>query len=320
MSEFDSEEPPRRARRIDRDDRDDDRYDDRRDRRPEKASNGMAVAALVLGILSLLCAFFAGIPAMICGFIGLSKAKKTGVGKGMALTGLVLGGVGTVLVTAAMGYGLFFSVSKVKEAAGRQTTTNNMKQIGLGVLNYHDSFDRLPPPDFVGVSVNPPNSGPPDNRLSWRVAILPNIEQDRVYRQMTPQAGWSGNKQHAATKIKIYADPEPDSGPDTRIRAFVGKDTMFPQGGGRTLLTDDGTSNTILAVEAADKVPWPQYNELPYDPNGPLPKLGRDGANGFVVLMADGSVKFVRKSIDPKILRAAITANGREDLPVNWFE
>lgn len=319
MSEFDSEEPPRRARRIDRDD--DDRYDDRRDRRPAKASNGMAVAALVLGILSLLCAFFAGIPAMICGFIGLSKAKQTGVGKGMALTGLVLGGVGTVLVTSAMGYGMYYSMFKIREAAGRVTTVNNMKQIGLAVDNYHAAIGYLPP-GYVGDGwFRLQTKLPPDDRLSWRVAILPYLEQDLAYRQITPEAGWSGNKQHAATKIKVYADPEPDAGPDTRIRAFVGKETIFPPDGKVKLgSVQDGLSNTILAAEAADKVPWPQYKELPYDPNGPLPKLGRDGANGFLVVMADGSVKFLKKSIDPKILRAAITPAGGENLPVNWGE
>ncbi len=62
-------------------------------------NNGMAVAALVLGILTFVCLGpIAGILAIIFGFLGMKKAKEIGgTGKGMALAGLILGAVGTVL-------------------------------------------------------------------------------------------------------------------------------------------------------------------------------------------------------------------------------
>ena len=57
----------------------------------------MAVAALVLGILTFVCLGpIAGILAIIFGFLGMKKANETGTGKGMSIAGIVLGAVGTV--------------------------------------------------------------------------------------------------------------------------------------------------------------------------------------------------------------------------------
>ena len=70
-----------------------------------QAGNGMAVAALVLGILSLILSwllvvdFILAVLAIIFGAVGLSTAnKRNGAGKGMAIAGLVLG-----LITIALG-------------------------------------------------------------------------------------------------------------------------------------------------------------------------------------------------------------------------
>ncbi|HWB71157.1 MAG TPA: septum formation family protein, partial [Egibacteraceae bacterium] len=69
---------------------------------PQRPSNGLAIAALIVGIIALLIAFipfagFLGIVALVLGFLGLSRAKRPGVpGKGMAITGLVTGGLGVL--------------------------------------------------------------------------------------------------------------------------------------------------------------------------------------------------------------------------------
>lgn len=60
---------------------------------------GMAVTAMVCGILSLtLCGCFTGIPAAICGWIGMKQADRGEAGgKGMAVAGLIMGIVNLVL-------------------------------------------------------------------------------------------------------------------------------------------------------------------------------------------------------------------------------
>lgn len=69
----------------------------------QRATNGMAVAGLVLGILGVFIPFL-GILALIFAGIGMSKANDNGgSGKGMAIAGLVLGIVGTLVTLYILG-------------------------------------------------------------------------------------------------------------------------------------------------------------------------------------------------------------------------
>ena len=69
------------------------------------------------------------------------------------------------------------AVQKVREAANRMSCRNNLKQLALGFMNYHDSFRKLPP-DRVGR----------DAYLTWAALILPYIEADNIYRLWNPPA------------------------------------------------------------------------------------------------------------------------------------
>lgn len=65
---------------------------------PKSTSNGMAIAALVLGILSFVCLGpIAGVLAIVFGILGMKKANEVGTGKGMAIAGMVLGIIGTIV-------------------------------------------------------------------------------------------------------------------------------------------------------------------------------------------------------------------------------
>ena len=78
-------------------------------------------------------------------------------------------------------------------------------------------------------------------------------------------------------------------------------------------ITDlNGTSNTFLAVEAGEAVPWTMPDELPFDPKKP-PKLGGHFPGGFLALMCDGTVRFVSKDIPPETIAKAV--NYRNTIP-----
>jgi prepilin-type N-terminal cleavage/methylation domain-containing protein len=69
------------------------------------------------------------------------------------------------------------AVQKVREAAARTQCANNLKQMGLALHNYNDTYRRLP----YG------RSGGGSKDHSWALLLLPFVEQDNVYRIFTNQ-------------------------------------------------------------------------------------------------------------------------------------
>ena len=76
----------------------------------------------------------------------------------------------------------------------------------------------------------------------------------------------------------------------------------------------DGTSNTLMVLEAKDAVPWSKPDELSFDPAAApsLEGAGSPHPGGFNASMADGSVRFFKNTIDLKVFRALITRAGGE--------
>jgi hypothetical protein len=315
--EDDDDDRPRRRRREDDDD-----YDDRprrEGRRQQAPTNGTATAALILGVLSFFTLCLTGIPAIICGLIALGKP----VGRGMAVAGICLGTLGTI----GGGIAGYFGYMAAESARARVKDTNNLKQIGVAMHNQHSAMNRISAPYATD------NFGKQNKDLSWRVGILPYIEQDNLYKQYRLDEAWDSpaNRKLSDTAIATYTTPldEVRASTKTPYRVFVSPARQF-DGGARAMFTDDGqpvsitsitdgTSNTIMVAHAFEQVPWAEPRELKYDSKGPLPKLGHPNApGGFTVLMADGSVRFIRNDVSERTLRAAITKDGGEVLGGDW--
>jgi RNA polymerase sigma factor (sigma-70 family) len=201
------------------------------------------------------------------------------------------------------------AVQKTRTAARRMQSTNNLKQIALAMHNYADAYGHFPPAAIRATDGTP--------LLSWRVAILPFIEGDALYKQFHLDEPWDSehNKKLLEKMPLTYAPTnvatkEPYT---TFYQVFTGQDTVFedPQGNKFQDVTD-GLSNTLLAVEAGKAVPWTKPEDLRYDPKKPLPKLGGQFPEGFVAAFCDGSCRFISKEVDEKLLRALITRNGGE--------
>jgi len=317
---------PRRRRRRERDDRDGDRHDDD-DRRAEPPSNGPAMTSMVLGIISFVGGITA-IPGLICGFVGLSKAKKLGgAGKGQAVAGTVMSGVGLIVLGLTV-WLVISLLGRNDERKTREVASNNLKQIGIAMHSYHDANDQF----STGIARRPNDVGGRPlrdselaNKLSWRVEVLPYLEQGNVFNAMNLNEPWDSatNRRFADTPISQYSDPETRADPTTRWRTFYGPGTPFDPNAPRRLSfaqISDGTSNTIMVAESGEKVTWSRFGEIKFDEaNPPVPStFGRAGKDSFQVLMFDGSVRNVRKSISPQTFEYAITHAGGEVLAGDW--
>jgi RNA polymerase sigma factor (sigma-70 family) len=196
-------------------------------------------------------------------------------------------------------------------------SAQSLKEIGIALHAYYDVHGRFPAHAIYDKDGNA--------LLSWRVAILPFIDQKALYNQFRLHEPWDSphNKKLIPKMPRIYG---PLANADnkkymTSYQVFVGAGTLFDGSAGlRIADVPDGTSNTIAAVEAGKAVIWTRPLDLAYSPNKPLPKLGGAFKNGFHILFADGGVSFVKLKYDEKKMRYAILRNDGEPLDVNTLD
>jgi hypothetical protein len=167
--------------------------------------------------------------------------------------------------------------------------------------------------------------------LSWRVAILPALKQDEIYKQFKLDEPWDGpnNKKLIAKMPQIFAAPgKAEAEGMTHYRSFSGKETMMPPpepgkpamrvpGLNYPFGISDGTFTTALIVEAAEPVIWTKPEELEFDRQKPLPKLGGVFADGYHIAFASAGVYFFKTgSLSDETLKAMITPAGGENFPL----
>ena len=238
--------------------------------------------------------------------------KKPGGSNTGVIVGIVVGVLAlSMCACVPVMIGLLLpAVQSVRTAAARLTSQNNMKVIGLAMFSQEDATGSFQGPFAPGAT---------NQDHSFRVGLLPYMEQNGLYKQIDLTQPWDGvkNSPFTGTPIKDFLDPaNPASvGTATPYRMFVGPGAMFDGTAKMPTLMSitDGTSNTIMAVAATQTVPWASPQELPYGPGIPLPPLGSTPtADGFIALMADGSVRYIRKTIPTADLRSLIEkADGR---------
>jgi hypothetical protein len=230
------------------------------------------------------------------------------------------GNVVSVKVEGAEAFGpmmaglLLPAVAKARDAAQRAQSTNNLKQIALAMHNYHDVHKRLPPAVLVGSDGK--------TKHSWRVALLPYLEQQNLYNQYRFDEPWDSenNQKLLAQMPAVYRHPTvPGIAGNRQSSSYyvlTGKGGIFndePAKSGTAFHEiPDGTSNTLFVVEAKRDIPWTKPEDISVDMEGQLPKLGGYARDGFAAAIADGSVRFLPQAIDPQILKAMFTAAGGE--------
>lgn len=198
------------------------------------------------------------------------------------------------------------AIKKVKEAAARAQSTNYLKQIGLAMHVYYDAHQVFPAHAIYSKDGKTP-------LLSWRVAILPYIEQLQLYNQFKLDEPWDSehNKKLIPKMPQIYGPLQGGNAEAglTYYQVFTGPDTPFP-GAKQLKIGDftDGLSNTLLVVEGKDMVVWtkPADLALPKEKDRLTP-IGGQFAKGTLGCFADGSVRFFDRSLTGPQLRSMVT-------------
>jgi prepilin-type N-terminal cleavage/methylation domain-containing protein/prepilin-type processing-associated H-X9-DG protein len=269
------------------------------------------------------------------------------------------------------------AVQKVRQAAMRIQCFNNLKQIGLGVMNYESAQKGLPPSRTTGNVGDAPWY---PYQHSWSAALLPYIEQTAAFSLYEYKANWNAPVNYTAirTNLKLFNCPMTPGQPrfDTTIAAqpaagdyhalnaikpFVGVNcfgyigitnvddhrlvgAMMRDYNTPISFITDGTSNTILVAEDAGRPKFYNAAQQVYDPVGkeggwadPNGAFSLDGANpdgsipgpcplncsnnsevysfhngGANVVLADGSVHYIKQSIDLCTLAKLVTRGGGE--------
>lgn len=269
-------------------------------------------------------------PCRSCGktvTVPLAKAAhipSSSSGSGGTFTAIAIAvavmGIGGVMCAGILVALLLPAVQAARTAARRMASQNNMKQIALAFHNYNDVNGQFPPAYQLDADGN--------KTMSWRVAILPYLEQQNVYQMYKSDQAWdsAANQAVGNVTIRTYQNPADAklSPTETSYMVITGPGTLF-DADKSTKFSEitDGTSNTILAVEVVGTgVKWFEPKDL--DINTMIMKINAGGANsigspfpgGANVAMADGSVRFMSNSVLEETLKAMITKSGGEVIPL----
>ena len=214
------------------------------------------------------------------------------------------------------------AVKETPEAARRLRARNNLLQCGLAMHNYNDTNGVLPIHGTgpKGAAIKNATDKP---LLSWRVAILPFIEEDALYRQFKLDEPWDSenNKKLIEKMPKLFGSiTKPGKPGYTHLQMVVGPTAMQP--GAVLQNIKDGTSQTIALVEAAEPVIWTKPDDVMVTgkeaPKELRKRFGGQFAGGFFVALWDGSVRFIPDTFGDQTIVLALNPNDGQPMPDEW--
>ncbi len=209
--------------------------------------------------------------------------------------------------------------TQVERAAAQQAKSmKNMRHLALAMHGYLSANNIFP----QAVLHDKPGNVP----YSWRIAILPYLNEQALYDEYDFSEPWDGPKnKKLLAKIPAVYQHSTEMGKNFNASYFVPKGdlTIFPSDGPGIPIDNilDGTSATILTVEAKLDIPWTKPEDFPVDidlnkPKQPAPKIPTFDPNRILVCLADGSIRSLPATIDSQSLRALFTKAGGE--VINW--
>lgn len=235
------------------------------------------------------------------------------------------------------------AVSSAREASRRTGCANNLRQIGLALRLHHEHHGRFP----VGAIEWRGRGDQSKRQLAWSIYVLPFLEQQAVYDRLDLQQAFDSpaNATAAAQIIPVFICPtsprgtrrvegrgpsdyggifgERIQGPNQPPKGIMILDVALSDAAVR-----DGLSNTLIVAEDTE---WPDGQWINgrniFDQAFPInaaPRFENDirsrhpgGAQG---VFADASVRFLDDQLDPQIVAAICTRDGREPVAAGTLD
>lgn len=181
-------------------------------------------------------------------------------------------------------------------AAEAFDAVHSLKQLGLAMHNFHDAWGSFPPPASVSKDGKP--------LLSWRVYLLPYLDQSPLYAKFHLDEPWDSphNRPLIRQMPAVFASDAIDrnlEGKTTFLLPVADETPFHGKSGSHIRDIRDGTSNTVMILQASPEqaVPWTKPGDLPIDWKH-LDKLFPASLKSFRAAFCDGSV---HSHLNPKM-------------------
>ncbi len=214
------------------------------------------------------------------------------------------------------------TMQQIVTGSSRPNAMNSLKQIALGMHNFYDVYGHFPPQALTDAKGK--------RLLSWRVLILPYLDQAALYNEFHLDEPWdSEHNMKLVAKIpavlKSTSSPGEKQEPGkTRFVAPLTVNSTFGRVGPGVRFQDitDGTSNTLMIVEASsDKsVIWTKPEDLTINEADRLGSIINATSDGFAACMCDGSARLFPRRILPATLQGILSINGGEIIDLSNIE
>jgi hypothetical protein len=303
-----------------------------------------ALASFLLGLASLALFALTGLPALLLGLRGVRAVNASDGrlrGRSLALAGMVLGGLGTLVTVLGT---LAIVVIHLRTVSDRTECVNNLRQLGLALNRHVEAHGAFPP------AAVPNRRLPPRRRLSWLAAVLPYLAEgtpagkryEALAGRLDLRQAWDApaNADAVRTPVPVFLCPgHPDLSRQRQAAhatyvglAGIGPDAArlprtdpragvfgYDQGVKLREVTTGISYVTMVAETAAENGPWaaggpPTVRGLDPEtedyigPGCPFGGLHRGGLNA---LRVDGSVRWVSDAVSPGEFRAQVTLSGK---------
>jgi prepilin-type N-terminal cleavage/methylation domain-containing protein/prepilin-type processing-associated H-X9-DG protein len=244
------------------------------------------------------------------------------------------------------------AIQATQEAARRTVCGNNLRQIGIGMLNFHSAEQHFP----TGLTDRITATNPNGRQLAWSIFLLPFIEQPSAWKLFNLNLSYASSANLPATTqiVPIYLCPSTNRLGANRIGAVTGTPAtpranwmacidyggMFGwTGAGYTFMNGvmiwevptaisqitGGASHVILVAEDSGRDymmdgQWANGQNI-FDQTGPINvvqwnEMWSDHPGGAQVLLCDGSVHFAADTISTAILAPLCTKSGGDPTPL----